>query len=72
MRLRKQKALLKDQRRNILHYGLRYLDELDTTKKKERLEQKEAEHKELYAINLTSSSKKPGHDKSSSNLPPLS
>jgi len=72
MRLRKQKALLKDRRKIMLRRGLQYLDELDALEEKERLEQKEAEHRELCAVNLAGSGEEPGHGESSSDLPPLS
>ena len=72
MQLQKQKALLKDRKRNILRYNLRYLDKLNAAEEKERLEQKEAEYKKLYTINLADSSKEPNYSESSSNLPPLS
>jgi len=72
MQLRKQKTFLKNRQKEMLHYNLQYLDKLDALKKKERLEQKEAECRELYAINFAGSSKRPDHGRFSSDLPFLS
>ena len=46
-RLRKQRALLKSRKKEILCRELKYLDELDAIKEKEKLEREEAERRAL-------------------------
>jgi len=72
MRLRKQKAFLKDRRKTMVLRGLRYLSELDALEEKEKSEQKEAGHNELCSVNLAGSGEGLDLGGPSSDLPPLS
>jgi len=56
----------------IILRSLRYFSKLNALKEKERLKQKEAEHRELYAINLVNSSKGPNYSSPFFDLLPLS